>query len=88
MPYRVDLHREARKELDQLPSQAYRLLAAAIDRLAEEPRPRGSLKLVGHQDLWRIRVGRYRIIYHTDDVHQQLTVLRVALRTEHTYRDL
>jgi mRNA interferase RelE/StbE len=34
--------------------------------LENNPRPPGGKKLKGHQDIWRIRVGDYRVLY-TDD---------------------
>jgi mRNA interferase RelE/StbE len=37
------------------------------------------LKLKG-SDLWRIRVGSYRIVYHIDDDQKVVTVLRVGHR--------
>ena len=56
--------------------------------LKQNPLPRRSVKLHGYADLWRIRVGRYRIIYHIDNQQQIVTILRIALRTESTYRGL
>lgn len=42
-------------------------IATKIDGLAEQPRPTGSKKLRGADDLWRVRVGDYRVIYAIDD---------------------
>ncbi len=38
--------------------------------------------------LWRIRVGRYRVVYHIDDEKGLVIVVRVAARTEDTYKRL
>jgi mRNA interferase RelE/StbE len=38
-------------------------LAARIEGLAEDPRPRGAEKFLGRQGVFRIRVGAYRILY-------------------------
>jgi mRNA interferase RelE/StbE len=56
-------------------------IAAAIDRLAIDPRPAGTLKLAGSDDL-RIRVGDYRIVYAVDDSRRILIVARIAHRSE------
>ena len=53
--------------------------------LAIEPRPRGSVKLTG-TEFWRLRVGDLRVIYVIDDAASLVIVLRVARRSESTYR--
>jgi mRNA interferase RelE/StbE len=47
----------------------------------EDPRPHGSRKLVG-RDGWRIRVGRYRVIYEIDDAQRFVTILHVGHRKD------
>jgi len=65
--YEVRLARSARKELEALPDAGLARVARALDALPSDPRPRGCKKLRGASDLWRVRVGDYRIIYHLDD---------------------
>jgi len=65
--YEVRLARSARKELEALPDAVLARVARALDALPSDPRPRGCKKLRGTSDLWRVRVGDYRIIYHLDD---------------------
>ena len=38
-----------------------------VEALAQQPRPPGCGKLQGASDLWRIRVGDYRVVYRIDD---------------------
>ena len=54
---------------------------AAVDGLAEDPRPPGSAKLAGHDD-YRIRVGEYRMVYAVDDTERIVLVARIAHRRE------
>jgi mRNA interferase RelE/StbE len=54
---------------------------AAIDGLAEDPRPFGATKLVGRDDL-RIRVGDYRVVYAVDDEAHVVVVARIAHRQD------
>ncbi len=56
-------------------------------KLADEPRPRGGKALKGHKDLFRIRVGEYRVVYEIDDATRVVTVTRVRLRAQ-AYRNL
>ncbi len=88
MPYEVLLHREASKELLELPGPIYRRIQAGLIELQTEPRPRRAAKLRGHENLWRLRFGRYRVIFHVDDSEHVVTVVRIALRSEATYRGL
>ena len=65
-------------------ARAYRRcerVGAAIDGLAEEPRPRGAARLAG-QDDFRIRVGDHRVVYAVDDAERLVIVARVAHRRE------
>jgi mRNA interferase RelE/StbE len=81
MSYAVFILRRAQKELAQLPLETYRRVLEAIRGLAEDPRPPGCLKLTGREG-WRIRVGRYRVIYEVDDSEQTITVLQVGHRRD------
>jgi mRNA interferase RelE/StbE len=53
--------------------------------LAIDPRPPGVVKLTG-TDFWRLRVGDLRIIYVIDETEGLVVVLKVARRSESTYR--
>jgi mRNA interferase RelE/StbE len=57
-------------------------LRAAIDGLAQNARPSGCVKLAGEPDLYRARVGNYRIIYQVDDPKLVVLVLSIAHRRE------
>ena len=87
MSYQVKLGRAAQKQLDRLVGRDYQAVARAISALEQEPRPRGVKKLA-ESGLWRVRVGRYRVVYAIDDGEHLVTVVRVAGRTEDTYKGL
>lgn len=65
------------RQLRKLPAEARRRIQAAIEILAESPRPPGAKKLSGNSGDWRVRTGDYRIIYEIRDA--QLIVLVVAM---------
>ena len=67
--HEVRIGRSAVKELEALPDQIIDRVAAKVDSLSTQPRPTGCKKLRGGDDLWRVRVGDYRIIYAIDDTH-------------------
>jgi mRNA interferase RelE/StbE len=79
--YRIDVKRGARKDLESLPPALRRRVSAAIDQLAQEPRPPSSIKLAG-LGMYRIRVGDYCVIYDVDDPAQAIIILRIRHRRE------
>jgi mRNA interferase RelE/StbE len=83
MPNSVFLSRRADKFLGELrDANLYRPLRAAIDRLAQNARPSGCVKLAGEPDLYRIRVGDYRIVYQVNDTKLTLLILSIGHRRE------
>ncbi len=81
MNYRILMRRRAQGELASLDAVTARRIQVSIWELAQNPRPRGSVKLTDREG-WRIRVGRYRILYDIDDVGRIVTVLRIGHRRE------
>ena len=79
MPFGLVLTRAARKDLDRLPKGVLER-ADPVIALAENPRPFGSEKLQGFENLYRIRVGKYRIIYEFDKAASIVTIAKVAHR--------
>ncbi len=84
--YRVELHRNIKKSLDRLQEQERFKVISALLGLEQNPRPRGVEKVRG-TELWRIREGDYRLIYHIDDNTKTLTVVRIGHRRD-VYRGL
>lgn len=85
--FAVQYDPRAVKELGKLDKAVARRIVRAVDALGGNPRPSGSRPLVGHQDLWRIRVGAYRVIYTIKDGELLVLALRIAHRSE-VYRSL
>jgi mRNA interferase RelE/StbE len=54
--------------------------------LGDAPRPSGSTHLL--ENLYRIRVGNYRILYAVFDTELVVLICKVARRTEVTYKDI
>jgi mRNA interferase RelE/StbE len=81
MNYQVVLSCRAARDLDGIRGQIHARLVAAIERLADNPRPRGRRKLA-EGDEWRIRVGDFRIRYLIDDTARRVTVTRVGHRRD------
>ena len=78
MSYTVKVSRLAEKFLRAwTDKKLYQRLREALDALEENPRPVNSVKLQGEEELYRVRVGDYRIVYQIQD--RQLIVLVVQM---------
>ncbi len=80
--YRVAFTRRAERQFEALPAQVKRRLAARIDHLQAEPRPRGAVLLSGRERIHRLRIGPYRVLYQVDDERGVVLVLAIAHRRE------
>ena len=80
--YRVTFARSARRELERLDRQLAGRIVTRIEGLVVEPRPSGVRKLRGANNLWRLRVGDYRVIYSVDDGQRVVDVVAVRHRSE------
>lgn len=77
MTYRIEVAPAAVRQLRKLDPAARRRVQAAIELLADQPRPSGAKKLAGGDGEWRVRTGDYLVVYEVhDDV---LLVLVVAV---------
>jgi mRNA interferase RelE/StbE len=72
------------RELDALQGSDYRRVLGALETLGDEPRPPGCEKL--YDAVYRVRVGRWRIIYLVDQANRRVEVGGIRRRTERTYR--
>lgn len=83
MAYSIIVSRKVEKEIIKLPAPIVKSVSNAIDKLADNPRPPGSKKLKGtDENLWRVRVGDYRVIYSIEDVLKIVEIKRVRHRKE------
>ncbi|WP_419911057.1 type II toxin-antitoxin system RelE family toxin [Candidatus Poriferisodalis sp.] len=80
--YRVHLARRAVKSIARLPRTEQQRIRAAIDLLADEPRPPGCVTLTGEEGVYRVRVGNYRILYEVVDDRLLILVVRVGHRRD------
>ena len=79
--YAVEFLPSAARALAKLDRAVQRRISRRIDRLATDPRS-GAVKLRGADDVWRARVGDYRILYVIEDQRLVVVVVRVAHRRE------
>lgn len=81
-PFGVELSPAAVRKLRKLDPAARRRIQAALELLAQDPRPPGAKKLVGGDGEWRVRTGDYRIVYEIHDGVLLVLVLTLGHRRE------
>jgi len=68
---------KALRDMQQTKREA---ISTAIDALAKDPRPSGQKKLSGYKNLYRLRVGDYRIVYAIVDRVLTVVVILIGQR--------
>ena len=79
----VTIRPAAYRDLRRLAPEVADRVEAAIDALAENPRPPGALLLREWAfRAWRLRVGDWRVIYTIDDEVATVTIVRILYRSK------
>ncbi len=85
--YSVELKPSVHKDFRRLPKSVVQRAMRRIEELGENPFPQGVEKLEGAQQLYRLRLGNYRIVYEVDTRARRITVIYIRHRRE-VYRAL
>ena len=80
--YQVLFRPSAARQVRSLSGEVQRRIIAKAESLAVNPRPHGCEKLRGPGDLWRVRVGDYRILYEIRANVLVVLVVRIGHRRE------
>ena len=80
MTYRAVRSAAADQEIARLSPEPRRNYHRALRGLRRDPTAGDTKKLDGFDTLWRIRIGRWRIIFNLDTEQRTITILRVARR--------
>ena len=80
--YEVKLSRRALRSLISLERNQQQRIRAALDLLAENPRPPNCVALRGEESVYRVRIGDYRIVYEVRDLVLLVHVVRIGHRRE------
>lgn len=85
--YRVEASStRIKRELHSIPLHDRERVIKVIEALKENPRPHGIVQL--EHNVYRLRIGEYRVIYKVFDREQLVIIGRVARRSEKTYQDI
>jgi len=78
--FEIRISRMAERQLRKLPSEARDRVVRAVRALAGDPVPRGSRRLIGYDDVFRIRIGPYRVLYSVAASTLTILVLKIGHR--------
>jgi mRNA interferase RelE/StbE len=87
LDYLIVFTRTAAKELERIESTIALKILEKIEDLSKSPRPAGCKKLAGSNDIWRIRIGNYRVIYSISDRERLIDINLIRHRSK-AYKDL
>jgi mRNA interferase RelE/StbE len=79
--YKVFFRKSVEKDFSIIPKKDLRKILQRIEILADDPRPSGCEKLTG-QERYRIRQGKYRIVYSIQDNELTIWIVKVGHRSK------
>lgn len=80
--YRVEISGTAEKQLRKLRIEDRRRVAHALVGLGHDPHPQGSRKLSGYTDVFRIRIGVFRVLYSVEGRRLIVIILKIGHRKD------
>ncbi len=81
MKHEVKLSKRAVRELESLDIAMKRRVVLKLEELAEDPFPRGVVKLQGRDGVYRVRVGDYRILYEVAAAERMVLIDKIDHRS-------
>jgi len=85
--FRIEVSATAERQIRKLRREDQLRVLRAIQPLATEPNPPGARKVRGYPDVFRIRVGTFRILYRVEGRRLLIIILKLGHRRE-IYRSL
>ena len=80
--YLIAFTRSARQELEAIESSLVKRIFAKIINLSKNPRPPGCRKIKEAENLWRLRVGDYRVIYSFNESDKLVDIIAIRHRSK------
>jgi mRNA interferase RelE/StbE len=79
--YKIFFRKSVQKDFSAIPKKDLKRIINRIESLGENPRPVGCEKLTG-QERYRLRQGRYRIVYSIQDDELTIWIVKVGHRKD------
>lgn len=85
MNWQIDVASRARKQLNRLPSKDKDKIQGVIDEMEQDPFVGDIEKMVGQENVWRRRIGAYRVFYEVFISQKMVHISIIHRRTSSTY---
>jgi len=87
--YIIRVTPSAEKDIEKLKKHIqitdFHRIDTTVRLLASDPRPNGARKIRTRAAEYRMRIGKFRVVYEIDDTNKLVLILHVARRSETTY---
>lgn len=80
--YEIYLESTTEKDLKRLPSEQIQIIVHKIKSLSKNPSPSGAKKIKGTTNFWRIRIGRYRVVYEVLQQSERINIYKIKHRKD------
>ncbi len=85
MSWRIYVRDKASKQLKRLPADYITRIERAVNELAANPFTGDIEKMEGKDEVWRRRIGAYRIKYEISFREKMINIFEIERRTSSTY---
>lgn len=85
MSFEVIVDKQVSKQLTRIPKKDAVRILAAMHECALNPYAGDIQKMAGEKDVWRRRVGSFRIFYEVKMIDRVVYIYDVKRRTSNTY---
>ena len=86
MSWEIRIAKRVLKQVKKIPKKDARRLSIVLQSLSENPYKGDLEKLKGEENIWRRRVGAYRIIYEIFPKRKFIFIEDIRRRRDTTYR--
>ncbi len=86
MSWRVRITKKASKEMKRISKKDAKRLLFILEEFTKNPYQGDIEKIKGEDDVWRRRVGNYRIVYEITTNKKYIDIFQVRRRTTNTYQ--
>jgi mRNA interferase RelE/StbE len=80
--YTLTFFESVERDLSKIPGKDIAKIWEKLIKLKETPRPPGTIKLAGRKSDYRVRYGKYRIIYQVFDEEKKVRVVQIGPRKD------
>jgi len=80
--YEIEYAKSVLKDIRKIAPTSLIRIQKSISQLKSNPYPIGVKKLSGNENIYRIRIGVYRVIYSVQDHKLVILILKIAHRKD------